>query len=260
MLNLISNLIPIPPASSIYKTNPSLSFLNPPNTPTAIKFQTMAVNRQRTYEDFEPPVESSQEDGCSILTIYLPGFSKEQIRVQVSSTGKLRISGERPYRNKAWQRFHKEFQIPPNCDTSSITAKYKGGILHVRQPLREESKQQAAEAPKAQPPEQQSAKQKQAEAPEKKSNVAADGTAEARISKETTNALEDNADKARKDAQEHPNIRDKIMSQAGRLKEMITGNMVKLILPILLAALLFLYAKRLNRPCLLELENLHSES
>lgn len=206
--------------------------------------------------------DSKQSTRPFLLTVFShsAGFSKEQIRVQVSSTGKLRISGERPYRNKAWQRFHKEFQIPPNCDTSSITAKYKGGILHVRQPLREESKQQAAEAPKAQPPEQQSAKQKQAEAPEKKSNVAADGTAEAKISKETTNALEDNADKARKDAQENPNIRDKIMSQAGRLKEMITGNMVKLILPILLAALLFLYAKRLNRPCLLELENLHSES
>ncbi|XP_022958345.1 inactive protein RESTRICTED TEV MOVEMENT 2-like [Cucurbita moschata] len=195
----------------------------------------MAPKNQPTYEDFEPLVEASEEDGCSILSLHVPGFRREQIRVQVSSTRKLRISGERPYQNKTWQRFHKEFEIPSNCTTSNITAKYKDGILHVRQPLQPQdvSEPPRTAAPNPPPPQQQQQNgQQQAEEPEKKSSPAANGKAEAKSNREREGSTCNG---------------DKISGRAGRLKEVAPGLLGKFILPVLAAVLLFLLAKRLDQ-------------
>ncbi|XP_038902536.1 inactive protein RESTRICTED TEV MOVEMENT 2-like [Benincasa hispida] len=189
----------------------------------------MASKHHRTYEDFEPPVERSEEDGCTILTLYIPGFSKEHIKVQVSSKGKLRVSGERPYRNSkhTWQRFYKEFEIPSNCDTANITAKYKGGILHVRQPLLDHSKLHTLDQ---QTPEQQA-----------KDTLDKPNLEE---TKQTNSVANDNAPDT-----DAPNINNKPTIPKGRrLKEVIHGVFLNLVLPILLTAilLLFWYAKRLS--------------
>uniref|UniRef100_A0A0A0L1N9 SHSP domain-containing protein n=1 Tax=Cucumis sativus TaxID=3659 RepID=A0A0A0L1N9_CUCSA len=176
----------------------------------------------RTYEDFEPPVEQSEEDGCTILALYIPGFNKEQIKVQVSSKRKLRISGERALKNNnkhIMQRFNKEFEIPSNCNTTNITAKYKSGILHVRQPLQQDqsdSKQQPHHNPIL---EDQKVKQ---------TNLA-------------SNHNEPHSDTPKDD-------RKFTTSTGQRLKETIPCVFLKLVLPILLpsAFLLLWYARRLS--------------
>lgn len=150
------------------------------------------------------------------------GFEKEQIKVQVSSKRKLRISGERALKSNnkhTMQRFYKEFEIPSNCNTANITAKYKSGILHVRQPLQQDqsnSKQQPHHNPIL---EDQEIKQ---------TNLA-------------SNHNEPHSDT--------PKNNGKLTISTGqRLKETIPCVFLKLVLPILLpsALLLLWYARSLS--------------
>lgn len=62
------------------------------------------------------------------------GFKKDQLRVQVTSTRVLRVSGERQMNEKKWRRLHKEFSIPPHSDTNNIGAKFEAGILYIKLP------------------------------------------------------------------------------------------------------------------------------
>ncbi|KAK8615304.1 hypothetical protein V6N13_069080 [Hibiscus sabdariffa] len=58
----------------------------------------------------------------------------EQLKVQVTTGGNLRITGERPIGVDKISRFFKEFPIPSNCDQSKIGANFSGGMLHVKFP------------------------------------------------------------------------------------------------------------------------------
>ncbi|KAI3877386.1 hypothetical protein MKX03_026443 [Papaver bracteatum] len=95
------------------------------------KFQ---ANFTRSYEDFEPVFNWVREEGLDTLVLHLPGFKKEQLRVQVDSHGNMKITGERPLEEKRWSRFRKDFQVPTSCDVNEIHAKYIGGVLYVKFP------------------------------------------------------------------------------------------------------------------------------
>ncbi|XP_074289748.1 uncharacterized protein LOC141615097 [Silene latifolia] len=88
----------------------------------------------RVFEDYDPPSDLVTEEACDTLLIYLPGFKKEQLKVQLTISRMLKITGERPLGDNKYRRFHKEFRIPSNCDTKEISAKFEGGILYIRQP------------------------------------------------------------------------------------------------------------------------------
>ncbi|KAH9619318.1 hypothetical protein KSS87_004053 [Heliosperma pusillum] len=88
----------------------------------------------RVFEDYEPPSDLVTEEECDTLLISLPGFKKEELRVQLTTSGMLKISGERPLGDHKYRRFHKEFRLPSKCDSKKITAKFEGGILYIRQP------------------------------------------------------------------------------------------------------------------------------
>ncbi|KAL0435244.1 UNVERIFIED_CONTAM: hypothetical protein Sradi_0232300 [Sesamum radiatum] len=83
---------------------------------------------------FEPSSDLIHEEECDTLLLYLPGFTKEQLRVQLTRSGILKISGIRPVGDNKWSSFQKDFPVSPNCDTNKISAKFEGGILYVRQP------------------------------------------------------------------------------------------------------------------------------
>ncbi|CAI0397404.1 unnamed protein product [Linum tenue] len=92
---------------------------------------------QRSYEDFEPTTEWKREPSADTLLVYLPGFRKEQMKVQVTSSRQLRIMGERPMgnnNNNKWSRFKKEIPIGSNYDTNEINARFDKGILYVKHP------------------------------------------------------------------------------------------------------------------------------
>ncbi|XP_010417863.1 PREDICTED: inactive protein RESTRICTED TEV MOVEMENT 2-like [Camelina sativa] len=88
----------------------------------------------RIYDDFEPLSNWKTEQGFEALTVYLPGFRKEQLKVQITTTRKLRVMGDRPSGANKWIRFRKEFPIPPNVDVDSVSAKFEGANLVVRLP------------------------------------------------------------------------------------------------------------------------------
>ncbi|KAM7522777.1 hypothetical protein LguiA_012679 [Lonicera macranthoides] len=89
---------------------------------------------QRVYKDFEPSWDWVPEEDCDTLLLYLPGFKKEQLRVQLSRTKNLIISGERQLEDNTWSRFRKQFAISNNCDLNGISARFDAGVLYVRQP------------------------------------------------------------------------------------------------------------------------------
>ncbi|KAK3036166.1 hypothetical protein RJ639_029903 [Escallonia herrerae] len=88
----------------------------------------------RVYDEFDPLTEWVAEEACDTLLLHLPGFKKEQLRVQLTSSRNLIISGERQLRDNTWRRFRKEVSISANCDVNSISAKYEDGLLFIRQP------------------------------------------------------------------------------------------------------------------------------
>ncbi|KAL0370977.1 UNVERIFIED_CONTAM: hypothetical protein Sangu_0415800 [Sesamum angustifolium] len=80
---------------------------------------------------FEPTSDLIHEEECDTLLLYLPGFTKEQLRVQLTRSGILKISGIRPVGDNKWSSFEKDFPVSANCDTNKITAKFEGGILYL---------------------------------------------------------------------------------------------------------------------------------
>ncbi|XP_058189271.1 inactive protein RESTRICTED TEV MOVEMENT 2-like isoform X2 [Rhododendron vialii] len=88
----------------------------------------------REYIDFDPDTQLVTEVDCDTLHVVLPGFTKEQLRLQLTTAQTLRIMGERPLANNRWLRLQREYPISTNCDTSRISAKFDNGILYARQP------------------------------------------------------------------------------------------------------------------------------
>ncbi|XP_054804404.1 inactive protein RESTRICTED TEV MOVEMENT 2-like [Prosopis cineraria] len=86
----------------------------------------------RSYEDFDPLCKWSREEGRDILEVHLPGFRREQVKVQVNHLGFLIISGERSLMDGArWRRFKKEIEIPTHCNVNAINARFMQNILTV---------------------------------------------------------------------------------------------------------------------------------
>ncbi|KAG5584480.1 hypothetical protein H5410_044914 [Solanum commersonii] len=88
----------------------------------------------QVYEDFVPTTELVQEQDSDTLLLDLTGFKKEQVRVQLTRTGVVKISGQRPVAENKWHRFQKDFPVSQNCDKTKISAKFENGILYVKQP------------------------------------------------------------------------------------------------------------------------------
>ncbi|XP_074270626.1 22.0 kDa heat shock protein-like [Silene latifolia] len=102
-----------------------------------------------SYVDFEPKTELKEEGAVDTLIISLPGFKKEQLRVQVSSTGILKISGEKAENPEGTikHRFLKETKVPENCDMNEIRAKFTTGALHVIMPKKAVTPPRVVEQP-----------------------------------------------------------------------------------------------------------------
>ncbi|KAL0410246.1 UNVERIFIED_CONTAM: heat shock protein [Sesamum latifolium] len=88
------------------------------------------------HEEFEPLCKWQRSEDLDVLEIHLQEFKKEQLKVQISNHGVLKISGERPLDASRKSRFYKEIQISSNCDASAIRAKFVNGCLYVTMPKR----------------------------------------------------------------------------------------------------------------------------
>ncbi|KAK2634495.1 hypothetical protein Ddye_029287 [Dipteronia dyeriana] len=95
------------------------------------------ANTQKTGEDevCKPISEWKEELENNILTVHLPDFTKEQIKITcVKSSRIVRVHGDRKVANNKWSRFNEAFQIPVNCQIDKIHAKWHDGSLIVTMP------------------------------------------------------------------------------------------------------------------------------
>ncbi|AES80880.1 putative HSP20-like chaperone [Medicago truncatula] len=85
----------------------------------------------RSYEDFDPVFKWRREQDRDTIELHLPGFKREQIRIQINHLGFLVISGERPFDGTKWKRFKKEFELPKYCNEDAIRGNFMQNILSV---------------------------------------------------------------------------------------------------------------------------------
>jgi HSP20 family molecular chaperone IbpA len=107
--------------------------------------------------EFEPAVRTEETPEAHIVEIDLPGFRREDLRVQINNRGSLVISGERSAKEmeemtkvggrmekiqRGVQRFRKVISVPLNLNYDVITAKFRDEILRVSLPFLHVSGQQ----------------------------------------------------------------------------------------------------------------------
>ncbi|KAL2507388.1 myb-like protein X [Forsythia ovata] len=115
----------------------------------------MGTGANYQMSHFQPASELIQEEECDTLIIDLTGFKKEQLKAQLSHEAKaLTISGARQLEDKRWIGFHKDFLLPPNCETEKISARFDHGLLFINIPKlispaeKEDSKLPPSEKPR----------------------------------------------------------------------------------------------------------------
>ncbi|KAK9058746.1 hypothetical protein SSX86_023588 [Deinandra increscens subsp. villosa] len=102
-----------------------------------------------SYDDIEPLCTWQREDGQDVLVILLPEFKKEQLRIQISNTGLLKITGERVVDGKRRSRFLKEVKVTKDYDSNNIHAKFSQGCLRVTFPKKAVSPSFMSKTPSA---------------------------------------------------------------------------------------------------------------
>lgn len=107
----------------------------------------------RTFEDYDPAVEWSHAADADTVTISLPGFRRDELRVQVDSKGHLRVRGERPVEagSTKWIRFNKDLKLPDNCDIDGMRAKLEDKKLTIKLPKKNRPSPPGSSAPEPAP-------------------------------------------------------------------------------------------------------------
>jgi HSP20 family protein len=97
-----------------------------------------------------PPVDIYETDEAFVLKAELPGFSKEDVQVELHEN-RLTLRGERKHeseakeeqyhrRERAYGRFERVFWLPTPVDADKIQATFKEGVLDLRLPKSETAK------------------------------------------------------------------------------------------------------------------------
>ncbi|KAG6415607.1 hypothetical protein SASPL_123020 [Salvia splendens] len=95
------------------------------------------------YEDLKPESDWQLDHESHILNIYLPGFTKKQIKVSMEGRNTIRVRGQRLVGGNKWSRFLEDFQVPENGEMNSARAKFHGGILSITVPREKVGKEGA---------------------------------------------------------------------------------------------------------------------
>ena len=97
-----------------------------------------------------PPVDIHETDEVLILKAELPGFSKDDVHVELHNN-RLTLRGERRHetevkeeqyhrRERAYGSFQRTFQLPTTIDQDKVKASFQNGILELRLPKSEAAK------------------------------------------------------------------------------------------------------------------------
>jgi HSP20 family protein len=96
-----------------------------------------------THRDnaWAPPVDIRETEESLLLSVDLPGLTRDKIRLQVD-TKSLTIEGERAHKEASREirlerpmgRFRRSFRIGTPIDPSGVRAAYRDGVLQVTVP------------------------------------------------------------------------------------------------------------------------------
>ena len=100
-----------------------------------------------------PAVDVYENDQTFTLKAELPGFSKEDVRVEIKDNV-LTLKGERKRETevkeeqyhrveRAYGTFQRSFMLPVSVDTEKADATFKDGVLELKLPKAEEAKPKA---------------------------------------------------------------------------------------------------------------------
>jgi HSP20 family protein len=89
-----------------------------------------------------PPVDIYETDGALVLKAELPGFSKDDIHIELKENT-LVIKGERKHEDevkdgnyhrmeRTYGAFQRSFVLPTTVDREKVNASYKDGVLELR--------------------------------------------------------------------------------------------------------------------------------
>ncbi|KAF3780096.1 RESTRICTED TEV MOVEMENT 2 protein [Nymphaea thermarum] len=86
---------------------------------------------ETTHEDFLPAYDWAQDSDGHILLIEIPGFTKEDVTVQLDNYGNLTIGGQRRVSDSRYRRFKQVFGVPEDVNYERISARFDGGLLYI---------------------------------------------------------------------------------------------------------------------------------
>ncbi|KAJ9567298.1 hypothetical protein OSB04_003264 [Centaurea solstitialis] len=90
------------------------------------------------FEEFVPPSAWTEDSTCHYLLVDLPGFKRQELKLQVDSQTHIVVSGERQVRENKYKRFEQRYELPKNADIEKITGKLDGEILYISVPKKAE--------------------------------------------------------------------------------------------------------------------------
>nr|CAD1824226.1 unnamed protein product [Ananas comosus var. bracteatus] len=82
----------------------------------------------------EPKVEWYEDTENHVLRVRLPGFKKDDFKVQIDNFGNLTIKGQRPLGENKLELLHKVLQVPSNSNVDKVTGRYEGDCLSITFP------------------------------------------------------------------------------------------------------------------------------
>ncbi|CAM0876978.1 unnamed protein product [Alopecurus aequalis] len=83
----------------------------------------------------DPKFELAEKAGTYVLRLALPGFRKDDFRVQVDGAGRLTVRGTRTG-TAGPASLHKVFQLPSAANHDNIAGKFEAGVLTLTVPKR----------------------------------------------------------------------------------------------------------------------------
>nr|GEX95512.1 inactive protein restricted TEV movement 2-like [Tanacetum cinerariifolium] len=94
------------------------------------------------FEEFVPPSAWTEDQTCHYLLVDLPGFKKQELKLQLDNQTHIVVSGERQVRENIYKRFEQRFELPNNAHIEKITGKLDGEILYISVPKKVEHEHQ----------------------------------------------------------------------------------------------------------------------
>ena len=97
---------------------------------------------ENTRSDWRPNVNVNKEEGSYVITLDLPGLSRNDIDVEVEGR-RLIVKANRIVNQWGTQRtlkMYESWDLTDSCNVEQLTAGYQAGVLTIRVPMNEKIK------------------------------------------------------------------------------------------------------------------------